>query len=375
MKLAIISHTEHYLNEEGVVVGWGPTVTEINHLLDVFDEIYHVAMLYGGKAPPSALPYTSDSVKFVVMPSVGGQAIKDKLNIIFKAPKVISTVSSVLKQVDCFQLRTPTGIGVYLIPYLSVFSKKIGWFKYAGNWNQKNAPLGYALQRWMLKRQSRPVTINGMWEDQPKHCLSFENPCLTLNDIEIGKTLSKSLTGKLSFCYVGRLETPKGVERIIEAFLMLSSEEQSRVDTVHLVGSGEEVGYFKSLVQNSEVNFVFHGFLPRREVHEIYKSSHVFLMPTTASEGFPKVIAEAINFKCIPVVSDISSIGHYIKNNDNGILLTTITSQSVLEAIKRLFLFDDSNCEVIYKNNLEIVRRFTFSYYNTRMKSLAVGKV
>ena len=43
MKLAIISHTEHYPNQDGDIVGWGPTITEINHLLDRFEEIYHVA--------------------------------------------------------------------------------------------------------------------------------------------------------------------------------------------------------------------------------------------------------------------------------------------------------------------------------------------
>lgn len=370
MKLAIISHTEHYINEEGVVVGWGPTITEINHLLEVFDEIYHVAMLYDEKAPPSALPYQSERVKFVAIPSVGGQKVTDKLKIVLKTPKVLKTISSVLKQVDCFQLRVPTGIGVFLIPYLTLVVKKKGWFKYAGNWNQKKAPLGYALQRWMLKRQSRPVTINGMWDDQPKHCLSFENPCLTLNDLEVGKSISKSITGKLSFCYVGRLERQKGVERIIEAFLMLSTAEQSRIDTIHFVGSGAEEDDFKLLAQKSKLNFQFHGFLPRKEVHEIYKLSHVFLMPTTASEGFPKVIAEAINFKCIPVVSEISSIGHYIKNGDNGILLSTITSEGVLKAIRALLSFSHLEYEKITRNNLEIASRFTFSHYNSRIKRL-----
>ena len=41
MKLLIISHTEHYRNSLGAIVGWGPTLTEINFLATVFDEIYH----------------------------------------------------------------------------------------------------------------------------------------------------------------------------------------------------------------------------------------------------------------------------------------------------------------------------------------------
>ena len=45
MKLVVISHTEHFINSQGEVVGWGPTVIEINHLLDLFEEIVHIAVL------------------------------------------------------------------------------------------------------------------------------------------------------------------------------------------------------------------------------------------------------------------------------------------------------------------------------------------
>ena len=37
MKLLIISHTRHYI-EDGQILGWGPTLNEINHLLDVFEK-------------------------------------------------------------------------------------------------------------------------------------------------------------------------------------------------------------------------------------------------------------------------------------------------------------------------------------------------
>ena len=45
-QLTIISHTEHYKTPEGHIVGLGATVTEINQLLEIFDTIVHVAVLY-----------------------------------------------------------------------------------------------------------------------------------------------------------------------------------------------------------------------------------------------------------------------------------------------------------------------------------------
>lgn len=371
MKLAIISHTEHYKTEDGTLVGWGATINEINHLLDVFDEIHHIAMFYDAKAPKSALPYQSDKIHFVPIPAAGGRTALSKLKLLWNAPKTISKVHKTLKLVDCFQLRTPTGIGVFLIPFLMIFVKKKGWFKYAGNWNQEQPPIGYRLQRSMLKRQNRMVTINGTWSHQPKHHLSFENPCLSLKDIENGKFTrkKKSFEGPLSFCFVGRLEKEKGVERIIKAFLALADSEQKYIKAIHLVGEGDDFEYFKSLVKESFIKYYFHGALSRQEVFRIYKESHVFLMPTTASEGFPKVIAEAMNFGCIPIVSNISAIGHYIKHQENGFLLDDITMDGLVILLKEVLHLKSIEYQHMINRFDNVVNKFTYNNYNNQIKT------
>jgi glycosyltransferase involved in cell wall biosynthesis len=369
--LTIISHTEHYKLSDGTIVGWGPTVTEINHLAKIFDEIYHIAMLHTNEAPNSSLPYTSSSIQFIPLKPTGGKGVFEKLKIVLSAPSVIKTVHKTLAKSDYFQLRGPTGIGIFLIPYLTLFSKKKGWFKYAGNWNQENPPLGYRLQRWLLKQQSRVVTINGSWDGQPRHCLTFENPCLTDMELIEGASLGKqkSIEGKLTCCFVGRLEKPKGVERIIEAIGGLSIEEKNRIHAVHLVGDGLAMNYFKSIAEKSGVNFVFHGALSREHVFEIYKASQIFLMPTTASEGFPKVIAEAMNFGCLPIVSNISSIGQYIKHMKTGLCLEAVTSNNLKFAIQDLWEMNDNQFLNILINQRSIVKNFSFNYYNHRIKT------
>ena len=115
MKLAIISHTEHYL-KDGNIVGWGPTVAEVNHLSSMFEEIWHIAVFHEKEAPSSALPYETNRIHFVPLKASGGPRLNDKLGVLFKAPSVLSTVSRILKKVDYWQFRAPTGIGVYLIP-------------------------------------------------------------------------------------------------------------------------------------------------------------------------------------------------------------------------------------------------------------------
>src|SRR5690606_16559783 len=276
-----------------------------------------------------------------------------------------------LKQTDWFQFRGPTGIGVYVIPFLVLMVRKPGWFKYAGNWNQEKPPLGYGFQRWMLKQQSRKVTINGSWDGQPKHCLTFENPCLTDQELVEGEALGKqkSVDGMLTCCFVGRLEKPKGVERIIQAIASLSHEEKKRIHVVHLVGDGPDRAYFMALAETSGVDFVFHGFLAREQVFEIYKESQIFLMPTTASEGFPKVIAEAMNFGCLPIVSHISSIGQYIKNLETGICLDEVTCDALKGAMRDVWHMDNDQFRDILLNQRTIVEKFSFNHYNHRIET------
>lgn len=376
MKLLIISHTEHYYNSSGTLVSWGPLVMEINELTKIFDEIVHIAMLHRVEAPPSSLPYVSSKIKFVPLPVLGGKTISSKFETLFNAPKVISIVKKEIKNADVFQLRTPTGIGVFLIPYLTWFVKTKGWYKYAGNWNQENPPLGYRLQRWMLKNQSRPVTINGSWEKQPKHCFTFENPCLNVNDYELGKGIvsEKQYQAPYSFCFVGRLEKPKGVECIIEAFTFLKEEEKKKIKEIIFVGDGDEAPYFKSLANKSSVPMKFLGFQPREKVFQLYKKSHFFMLPSTASEGFPKVIAEAMNFGCLPIVSNVSSIGQYI-NKDNGYIVYPTTTEKLTKIIQEILKQPLTIFKQKAEEGIKVSVKFTFENYNQRIKEEILKKI
>lgn len=367
--LTIISHTEHYKLPNGSIVGLGSTITEINHLLSIFDLIYHVAMLHEKKAPPSALPYLSDKITFVALPVVGGSRFIDKMAIVYKAPHIINTIRKTITKTDYFQFRAPTGIGVYVIPYLVYLSKKKGWFKYAGNWNQKNAPVAYSFQRWLLKNQKQKVTINGLWPNQRRQCLSFENPCLTELELELGEKLviNKGLKYPLQLCFVGRLEKAKGLDLIIEAIAALDPVNRDKIGTLHLVGEGISTEDYKKKVNDLQLPIVFHGYLSRKDVHNIYKKCHAIVLPS-ASEGFPKVIAESMNYGCVPIVTNVSSIGHYIKDERNGFLIKTLNREYLMEILIKFLKLSQIEFKSMISSDRELLHKFSYHYYNQRIK-------
>lgn len=367
MKLAIISHTEHYKSAEGVISGWGATVREINHLSKVFDKIYHIAPLYDGKPVAGSLSYDADNIHFIPLKPSGGNTLFKKFSVLTTSFHNIGVVRSALKDVDIYQFRAPTGMGLYLIPWLNWFSGKAGWVKFAGNWQQKKAPLGYAIQKWMLKRMTkRKVTINGIWDNAPSHCISFENPCLTLEERDKGRNMivGKDYTGVLNFCFIGRLEEAKGVDVIIEAFKIIGKNE--RIGKIHFIGDGPGLSYYMDITKPLADKCLFHGFLNRTEIESILKDCHVFLLPS-ASEGFPKVVAEAANYGCVPVVTDVSCIGQYIHDGFNGYLIPEDSRNGTTLEKKILEILSNSELEKMAYNAWGFSEKFTFNHYNQRV--------
>jgi glycosyltransferase involved in cell wall biosynthesis len=323
-KLLIISHTDHQYDEQGTVLGWGPTINEINFLSKYWDEVVHIACLDELKPKGTSLPYLNKNIRLVPIKPFGGGTLVKKLLMLKDAFNVLSSIKYELVNASHVQIRVPMGIGNYLLPFFYFYSKKrlfILWVKYANNWVQNNPPMGYRFQRWFLKSNflQCKVTINGIWESQEKHCISFENPCLTVNQVNNEKKsiLTKDYKPPFKFLFVGRLEDDKGVLRIINAFKNIP---QAHVESITFIGTGSKNDFYinKSLELPHQTYFL--GALSQFKVHDFMKESHFLLLPTTASEGFPKVIAEASCYGCIPIVTDLASIGQYVTNKVNGFL-------------------------------------------------------
>ena len=212
------------------------------------------------------------------------------------------------------------------------------------------------------------MTINGKWYNQPEQCITFENPCLTKKYRLEGKEISnkKTYTAPFTYCFAGRLEDEKGVRRIIEAFKFL--KEKDKVKEVHLIGHGINMNVYRALALDSGIKFNFHGFLKFDQVFEIFKKSHFFLLPSSASEGFPKVIAEAINFGCIPIVSNVSSIGQYIRDGKNGFITNPNTSENLKQVIEFIHELKAEDLKLI-RSEEDLINLFTYTYYIERIQN------
>jgi glycosyltransferase involved in cell wall biosynthesis len=156
------------------------------------------------------------------------------------------------------------------------------------------------------------------------------------------------------------------MDLIIEALTSLDAESRDKLGTIHFVGSGAQLEFYKARVKALSLSAVFYGYLSRAAVHDIYKRSHAILLPSV-SEGFPKVIAEALNYGCIPIVSDVSSISHYIRDSENGFLMKDLTVASLNQCLLKFLTLEQPIYKQMTSTSLDFIRSFSYAYYNQRI--------
>jgi glycosyltransferase involved in cell wall biosynthesis len=196
--------------------------------------------------------------------------------------------------------------------------------------------------------------------------ISFENPCLTLQERIEGEWVlkSKSYEGKLDFVFIGQLVDTKGILRIIEAFKQFQNE--SRIGLIHFIGDGKKRGEYDKLVRQNNLNCLFHGFLCKADVNTVLAKAHVLLLPSD-SEGFPKVVAEGANYGCIPIVSDISCLSQYVKDNISGYVMPSLDTEGLLSSIHRLISISGDDLKQMAHSAYKMGEHFTYDYYNLRI--------
>ena len=123
----------------------------------------------------------------------------------------------------------------------------------------------------------------------------------------------------------------------------------------------------KKKVKDSNLQIFFHGLINRRKLNKIYSKAHFIILPS-ASEGFPKVLAEAASFGCIPIIPKIDSILiHMSELNNNAIELKSTGERSILETINSLP--NRKNIYLEISNNLRNYSElFTYEKFNRKIE-------
>ena len=368
-KLLIISDTGIYQTKADYFA-FGPVVKEVECFLKEYDTVTWVGYNKPYEINNKSFIYCNNArLNYILLKKLGGRNFLSKLYTIFHYPIMILKISRLLCKYDNIHVRAPSHPAFITMLLSYFFKRKIFWFKYAGSWVDRASKF-YEFQREVLKKlgENCKITVNGKWKNKNTNILAFENPCLDNEDRIQGKqiVLEKTIGSKVNFCFIGALNKAKGVDLILKVLKDLPNKK--RLGTFYFVGGGNDLLKYKEIAKKIDINIQFIGYQPKIKIIEIYKICHFIVLPSKA-EGFPKVISEGMNFGCVPIVSNISAIGQYIKHKKNGFLLDKTVANNLNICILDAMKLSMNNYREMVEFNIELTSIFTYGYYIDRMNN------
>lgn len=370
MRLLVVSHTAHYRTDAGLA-GWGPTVRELDRLAGLFKRVVHLAPVHDEPAPASSRVYRAANLRLQPLSPSGGVRLRDKLGILGGAPSFWARLLDEISRADVVHVRAPANVALLALLVRRLAPARPWWVKYAGNWRPegeaaRREAFSYRIQRWMLRRGGRDlaVTVNGRFDGDGPHIQPFLNPCLDDDELERARAAgTKGLGTKIRLIFVGRLDDAKGAARAIDI--------ASRLDdsTLDIAGDGPLRAELEELAPRLGVEARFHGWLPRDELDELYRKAHFILLPSLASEGWPKVLSEAMAWGVVPVASAISAIPGILEELGVGAAVPARDVEAAKEAIHRMAA-SERDFRRHSRRAVEAAERFSYGRYLEAVREL-----
>jgi glycosyltransferase involved in cell wall biosynthesis len=178
------------------------------------------------------------------------------------------------------------------------------------------------------------VSVNGRWPGQPKHVYSFLNPSLTPTELRDSQGLgtTKKFQTPLHLLFVGRVETSKGAGRVLQIARELKKRGLDFM--VDFIGDGPERPALEAWSEEHGLasSLAFHGWLPRPALAEFYARAHFLVFPSD-SEGWPKVLSEAMAFGAVPIAGAVSSIPQILAETGAGVALPPLDVDAFVLAV------------------------------------------
>tara|TARA_B100000809_G_scaffold105703_1_gene104251 strand:+ start:50271 stop:51386 length:1116 start_codon:yes stop_codon:yes gene_type:complete len=320
MKFAIISHAIHKVKNDSIYA-YEPYVREMNLWMQNVTKTKIVSPISTENISKIDDFYEVSKVELTSIPNINLLSIKEIINSIFKIPIILLRIYKVMKWADHIHVRCPGNIGLLGVLVQILFPSKPKTVKYAGNWdpNSDNQPLSYRFQKWLLSNtfftKNCKVLVYGEWKNQTKNIVPFFTA--SYKEKEIIELPEKNFKKKIKFIYVGAFT--KGKQPLVSVQTVEKLFKDGYNIELSMFGDGEKYLEVEEYVKDKGLSDIV--FLKGNQSKEIIKlafqESH-FLIFISKSEGWPKVVAEAMFWSCLPISTNVSCIPYMLDYGNRG---------------------------------------------------------
>ncbi len=336
MKFLVITNAPT-LNENHQWVAYAPYVREMDLWFAHVDEVTILSPTqYNG--PLLTQAFKRQDIRVSAIPAIQLNGIFQSIRTVLLLPLLLYKIFIAMKNADHIHLRCPGNIGLLAAFVQIVFPKKRKTVKYAGNWDPKaNQPWSYRLQKRILSHprwsKNTEVLVYGYWENQPPNVTPFFTASYSQQQIK--PIPSFELPKTINLLFVGSLSPGK---RPMYAMQFLKACIDSGINChLDIYGDGVARASLQEFIQTQQLErqVTLHGNQPSNIVEKAYQNAQFLLLPSR-SEGWPKVVAEAMFWGVIPLVTPISCVPWMLDHGNRGILLSLTLEKDVSAFAKAL---------------------------------------
>ena len=240
---------------------------------------------------------------------------------------------------DAVHAPIPGDVGTVGMLLAWMFRKPL-FVRHCGNW-LRPVTAAEKLWRWFMETTAggRNVMLATGGTAEPP---SRKNPNVrwifstSLTQTELSSYASPRSYPSLStirLIIVARQEKAKGAGTVIQSLPLLARRFPNV--TFEIVGEGSAIPEFKRLAGISGVagRVQFSGKLNHEQVMQHLREAHLFVFPTTSSDGFPKAVLEGLA-SGLPVVATRVSVLPQLLGSGCGVLINEATPEAVARGVE-----------------------------------------
>jgi glycosyltransferase involved in cell wall biosynthesis len=372
MTFAIITNTPHK-KINNCIYAYSPYVHEMNLWIKYVDTVEIVAPISSINKSSIESVYYHNKIKFNQVPEIEFTSVLKSIESFFKVPMILLTIFKTCKRANHIHLRCPGNIGLLGCIVQTLFPNKVKTVKYAGNWDPKSKqPLSYRIQKWILSNtfltKNIQVLVYGEWLGQSSNIKPFFTA--TYRESEKEEIETKNINEKINLLFVGTLS--KGKQPLLSVKEVNELRKLGYDVYLDIYGEGEEQKKIEQFIANHDLyEYVkLHGNKDKETIKLAYKKAH-FLVFITKSEGWPKVVAEAMFWKCLPISTKVSCIPEMLDNGERGSIVAPSLDEITNEItfyIKNQSVYND---KVLKAYNWS--RTYTLDKFEESIKNIIIA--
>lgn len=342
MNLVVISHKLCWPDESSVsgFATDGGFPIQMEAISELFERTTLVVPCSGDPAPDGLSPLEGKTLNVVPLSVPGGTGWKRKLNMFAWLLRNGSLIWRQISRADAVHTPIPGDVGTIGM-IAALLQRKPLLVRHCGNWLVQRT-ISERIWKWSMEyfAGGRNVMFATGGGSEPP---SSRNPNVkwifstSLRENQLVQEFPRQLPadGKLNLAIACRQEPGKGTDKVIDSLPAIRSVFPGA--RLAVIGSGSLVGSLRRRVDQLGLSeyVTFHGRIPQYRVVELLNDAHIFCYPTTASEGFPKVVLEALAAG-LPVITTRVSVLPKLLGSGAGILLAKPDAEELAAAVVRI---------------------------------------